>query len=641
MTGRRSTASGPSPFRSWRIGGSGHALSPTSHRREPVVPGGAAPACPPCTAGGDLPPCAMPWRRAPGRAGGRARPAGRVDGPQGLPWDDAAPSSRTDAAAAGWGRGAGRARPGRPPPRPRSRPQRRPGARPRRPDRRRPAGPGCAGSTTTRGPRVSRRPRPTGSSAASPGSTAPPSRSSAPRGPATPRSTPSPRPAGRRGRHGPGVACGDVGAPAGGPAILRRAAPAPVRRLPGADLRRPRPGRLARRPARLHDGLLRHPARRRRPGARAARLGWARLLRRLLWRRGPPPPSPSCAAAAGAGARRRRQSAGQPGPYCAIDAGPLRLVLDRHRHPGSIDARRRPTGCARVSAATAAEDPAHRQADLRRTAQHAPRARSRASGDRRRVVTRPRAQLRRRDRRRHPQLPALPRAAARRPHDAVRGRRRRRRVHARHAPDPERRPLGPASPRTTSAATRCAATRWPGSAARHRGILGLGRSRSRPTTPRRSWPSASASRPPGRRPRPPTSPRVPGGPPDRSTRCRPPGGRCRRTRRRRCVEPRRPPLFRSLLRIDATAEEIVLSCFAATGAARRRAGAGGPASERGGRAMCGAGPTIVDRASSAARARPGTLRACPTTRSWRTGCARSWPARQACPRSGCSAGWRS
>jgi hypothetical protein len=32
------------------------------------------------------------------------------------------------------------------------------------------------------------------------------------------------------------------------------------------------------------------------------------------------------------------------------------------------------------------------------------------------------------------------------------------------------------------------------------------------------------------------------------------------------LEPRRPPLFRSLLRIDATDDEIVLSCFAATGA---------------------------------------------------------------------------
>ena len=32
------------------------------------------------------------------------------------------------------------------------------------------------------------------------------------------------------------------------------------------------------------------------------------------------------------------------------------------------------------------------------------------------------------------------------------------------------------------------------------------------------------------------------------------------------IEPRRPPLFRSVLRIDATADEIVLSCFAATGA---------------------------------------------------------------------------
>jgi hypothetical protein len=32
------------------------------------------------------------------------------------------------------------------------------------------------------------------------------------------------------------------------------------------------------------------------------------------------------------------------------------------------------------------------------------------------------------------------------------------------------------------------------------------------------------------------------------------------------IEPRRPPLFRSLLRIDAGPDEIVLSCFAATGA---------------------------------------------------------------------------
>ena len=32
------------------------------------------------------------------------------------------------------------------------------------------------------------------------------------------------------------------------------------------------------------------------------------------------------------------------------------------------------------------------------------------------------------------------------------------------------------------------------------------------------------------------------------------------------IEPRRPPLFRSVLRIDATADEIVLSCLAATGA---------------------------------------------------------------------------
>ena len=54
------------------------------------------------------------------------------------------------------------------------------------------------------------------------------------------------------------------------------------------------------------------------------------------------------------------------------------------------------------------------------------------------------------------------------------------------------------------------------------------------------------------------------------------------------IEPRRPPLFRSVLRIDASADEIVLSCFAATGA-------GGPVLEdraRGHRdGRSGGGPT--------------------------------------------------
>lgn len=62
-----------------------------------------------------------------------------------------------------------------------------------------------------------------------------------------------------------------------------------------------------------------------------------RLLRRLFWRRSRPG-----TAAAVAGMRWYRdadgqQSGGQPGPYCAIDAGPVRLVLIDTGISGGID----------------------------------------------------------------------------------------------------------------------------------------------------------------------------------------------------------------------------------------------------------------------------------------------------------------
>ena len=100
----------------------------------------------------------------------------------------------------------------------------------------------------------------------------------------------------------------------------------------------------------------------------------------------------------------------------------------------------------------------------------------------------------------------------------------------------------------------------------HRGLLGVGSLAIRPgdattimaerignTAPRPSTPSAEvparARRAAGQiYPLPATGQVLPGDPPPA------------------LIEPRRPPLFRSVLRIDATSDEIVVSCFAATGA---------------------------------------------------------------------------
>jgi hypothetical protein len=64
--------------------------------------------------------------------------------------------------------------------------------------------------------------------------------------------------------------------------------------------------------------------------------GWKRLLWRLLWRRGPRATVEDVA-----DMRWYRdaesQQAGQPGPYCAIDAGPVRLVLIDTGLDGHID----------------------------------------------------------------------------------------------------------------------------------------------------------------------------------------------------------------------------------------------------------------------------------------------------------------
>ena len=77
--------------------------------------------------------------------------------------------------------------------------------------------------------------------------------------------------------------------------------------------------------------------------------------------------------------------------------------------------------------------------------------------------------------------------------------------------------LAPPCSRTASAATRCAATRWPGSAGDTAAARHSAASRSARTTRRRSWPSGSATAPRGRRRRPRRSRPGPGGPRARTT----------------------------------------------------------------------------------------------------------------------------
>ena len=181
--------------------------------------------------------------------------------------------------------------------------------------------------------------------------------------------------------------------------------------------------------------------------------------------------------------------------HCPLDVGPLRLVLRRHRadRPGGPCSG--PLAAGGVRRRTA-EGPARFPAAVRRRAVAPDPARRRRPAPTSTRSSPTRVRLRRRDRCRRRQLSALPRPPARRPDPAVRGRRRRGRAAVGHPPHPERRPPRTRRcSRTASAATRCAATHWPGSAGTTAGCSASAASRSGRTTRRRSWPSASATAP--------------------------------------------------------------------------------------------------------------------------------------------------
>jgi hypothetical protein len=357
------------------------------------------------------------------------------------------------------------------------------------------------------------------------------------------------------------VACGDVGAPAGG---LRSYAerlfapyadyPAPIYAVPGARD--------------WHDGLAGFmaafcdaPPDARAPEPAEPGPAWARVLRRLLWRRAPTATARDLAAA-----RANRddddQWAVQPGPYCAIDAGPLRLVLVDTGLTGRIDGAQ-----ARWLHAVSAGDrpkiliaarPIFAGARLHRVPLE-------GGGDINEIVTDPayhyvaaigtadhsyqRYPVRLRDGR---TLQYVVAGAAGAPLSATH-----------RIPNVDR--LAPA---VFEDGFRCYPLRGDSLARfsrRHRGLLGLGslvigpddattimaervgNAAPRPSTSSADVP-ARARRAAGQiYPLPASGQVLPGDPPPA------------------LIEPRRPPLFRSILRLDATADEIVLSCFAATG----------------------------------------------------------------------------
>ena len=120
----------------------------------------------------------------------------------------------------------------------------------------------------------------------------------------------------------------------------------------------------------------------------------------------PSPRTPTSRRCAPSGrARRQRAQPPQPGPYWAIDAGPLRIVGIDTGIVGAIDAEQA-AWLRRVSLGSDRPKILVTGKPLIVNGQHAPR-RASAAGDRRRRA-RPRAQLRDGDRRRHAQLPALP-----------------------------------------------------------------------------------------------------------------------------------------------------------------------------------------------------------------------------------------
>jgi hypothetical protein len=358
------------------------------------------------------------------------------------------------------------------------------------------------------------------------------------------------------------VACGDVGAPAGGlrsyeERLFRPYAdyPAPIFAVPG--------------PGDWHDGLAGFmtafcdvP-----PDAGApapARPGpvWARVLRRLLWRR-PPPATVRDLARTRSYRDDDAQWAVQPGPYCAIDAGPLRLVLVDTGLTGRID-REQAAWLRAVSAGDRpkillAAQPIFSGARLRRLPIE-------DGGDVNEIVTDPlhhyvaaigtadhayeRYPVRLRDARTVQYVVA---GAAGAPLSATH-----------RIPNVDR--LAPA---VFEDGFRCYPLRGDSLARfsrRHRGVLGLGslvidpddattimaerigNAAPRPSTPAPDVPARARRAATQVYPLPASGATLPGAPPPA------------------LIEPRQPPLFRSVLRIDATADEIVLSCFAATGA---------------------------------------------------------------------------
>jgi hypothetical protein len=358
------------------------------------------------------------------------------------------------------------------------------------------------------------------------------------------------------------VACGDVGAPAGGlrsytERLLRPYAdyPAPIYGVPG--------------PGDWHDGLAGFmtvfcdtPPDARAPNPTDPGPAWARVVRRLLWRRGPTATVVQLAAAR-AWRPDDEQWAVQPGPYCAIDAGPLRLVLVDTGLTGRID-RTQAVWLRAVSAddrpkILIAARPVFAGGRLHRVPIE-------GGGDVNEIVTDPahgyvaaigtaehayqRYPVRLRDTR---TLQYVVAGAAGAPLSATH-----------RIPNVDR--LAPA---VFEHDFRCYPLRGDSLARfsrRHRGILGLGSlaiapadaatimaervgvAATRPSKPPADVP-ARARRAAGQvYPLPANGQVLPGDPPPA------------------LLEPRRPPLFRSLLRIDATDDEIVLSCFAATGA---------------------------------------------------------------------------
>jgi hypothetical protein len=358
------------------------------------------------------------------------------------------------------------------------------------------------------------------------------------------------------------VACGDIGAPAGGlrsyeERLLAPYAdyPAPIYGVPGARD--------------WHDGLVGFmttfcdaPPDVRAPEPAEPGPAWARVLRRLLWRRSPTA-TPEELAAARWYRDTDAQHTVQPGPYCAIDAGPLRLVLIDTGLTGHLD-------CAQADwlRAVSAGDrpkillaarPIFAGARLHRIPLE-------GGGDVNEIVTDPasrylaaigggdhayqRYPVRLRDGRAMQYVVAGASGAP---------------LSATHRiPNVDR--LAPA---VSEDEFRCYPLRGDSLARfslRHKGFLGvgslaiapddattimaerIGNPAPRPCSPPAEVP-ARARRAAGQvYPLPARGTELPGHPPPA------------------LVEPRRPPLFRSLLRLDAGPDEIVLSCFAATGA---------------------------------------------------------------------------